>query len=157
MRYLLILLLAISMAGYIPEHILFSKWCQDVTKEVVKTDNEVINKLAQYSSMMASHIVVDRFIGEHQQGKWASDLTLVNTLQMFFATPEESRFEFMENFIFGWFIPDVLFKKEFHSHGLEPIFKLDQDQSILLSNVVVMLYTVRVNFNIPLIDVEVDL
>jgi len=153
----LLLLATLSFGGYIPEHIMFADWCREVTKEVVKTGNPIIDKSAQYITMMGSHVVCDIFIGEHKQGEYDSSLTIVNALTMFFATPEERRLEYLESATFGWLIPDVFLKKEFHSHGIAPIYNMTQDQSILFSNVMVMIYTVRVRFNLPFTDIEIDL
>ena len=141
---LIILLLSFSLAGYFEEHIYAGKVAHDITEQLVSV-NPVIDKLAQYTAMSISHVVVDRLIGEHWQGEYSYDSTIVGTLTMFFATPREERFEFIENFVFSCLIPDILFKQAFHDHNLKPIIQLSKDQSVLVSKISVLFFCVRVD------------
>lgn len=143
---LLLMSLGVANAGYWEEHLYTGKVVQDIVKQTVKTGNPWIDKPIEWGAMSVTHIVVDRFIGEHHQGEYHADSTLVGVLTMYFATPEEDRWAFVENFICTAVIPDVLFKSLFHAHGLKPIVQLNQDQSVLISKAAVMFYTVRIEF-----------
>ena len=94
---------------------------------------------------IASHMVIDKEIGEHGIGKSEIDFQGVTIMTMFFATPEQNQDDFLAKFFWSCIVPDLLIKNMVHPES-KPMFPLNKDQTLLLENLAVIFYVVDMKF-----------